>query len=257
MIESLTPVRAAPLPCKICGNAAALYGVVDFHKSCNEERAGRLPLSGVPIYYRRCASCGFLFTDAFDRWSDEQFKTHIYNAGYHLVDPDYQSCRPNNNAAMVGRLWGKHRTQFSVLDYGGGNDAFCAALRADGFPRAITYDPMEPEHAQRPQGTFELVTCFETLEHLPDPAAGVARIVECVAEPGFVLFSTLVQPEDFAAKGLDWWYVGPRNGHISIFTRQALALLWERHGYTFGSFNDDMHVAFRTLPSFAAHLLKQ
>ena len=70
MIGSLKPVSAATSPCKICGGAAALYGVVDFHKSCVEVQGARLPLSGVPIYYRRCASCEFLFTDAFDGWSD-------------------------------------------------------------------------------------------------------------------------------------------------------------------------------------------
>jgi len=26
---------------------------------------------------------------------------------------------------------------------------------------------------------FDLVTCFETLEHLPDPTSGIAQIIEC------------------------------------------------------------------------------
>jgi hypothetical protein len=74
----LKPASTAVCPCKICGGPAALYGVVDFHKSCNEMRGVRFSLSGVPIYYRRCADCKFLFTDAFDDWNDEQFKTYIY-----------------------------------------------------------------------------------------------------------------------------------------------------------------------------------
>ena len=63
------------------------------------------------------------------------------------------------------------------------------------------------------------MTCFETLEHLPDPLDGIAKIVECVAEPGAVFYSTLTQPDDFDKQGVSWWYVGPRNGHISIFTQ--------------------------------------
>ena len=174
MIDSLKPASAAALPCKICGSATALYGVVDFNKSCGEANGIRLPLSGVPIYYRRCANCEFLFTDAFDGWSDEQFKAHIYNDGYGAVDPDYETVRPHSNADVVKQLWGPHKAQTRVLDYGGGNDAFCAALRADGFPVAVSYDPMVPAHARRPQGKFEVVTCFETLEHLPDPVGGIA-----------------------------------------------------------------------------------
>jgi 2-polyprenyl-3-methyl-5-hydroxy-6-metoxy-1,4-benzoquinol methylase len=64
-------------------------------------------------------------------------------------------------------------------------------------PVAITYDPTMPEHASRPQRKFNLVTSFETLEHLPDPLAGLAKIIECVAEPGVVFYSTLTLPEDF------------------------------------------------------------
>jgi Methyltransferase domain len=252
--STLKPVSAAPAPCKICANAAPLFGVVDFHKSCEEVRGVRLPLSGVPIYYRRCQTCGFLFTDAFDNWSDHQFKANIYNDEYHVVDPEYRTARPTANAEVLAKLWGPLKSATSVLDFGGGNDAFCAVLRQHGFPLALTYDPMVPEFAQRPPGKFNLVTCFETLEHLPDPAAGISALVECVAEPGLVFYSTLLQPANLSDCGLAWWYVGPRNGHISVFTPQALAISWARHGYKTISFNSTVHLAFRTLPSFLAHL---
>src|SRR5580693_4482079 len=130
---------------------------------------------------------------------------------------------------------------------GGGNDAFCTALRASGFPVAVTYDPMVPEYAHRPDGKFDLVTCFETLEHLPDPAAGIAQIIEFAAEPGLILFTTLLLPADFDKQRLNWWYVGPRNGHVSIFSKQALTAAWKRYGYKIASFNDNNHFAFRTL----------
>jgi 2-polyprenyl-3-methyl-5-hydroxy-6-metoxy-1,4-benzoquinol methylase len=124
----------------------------------------------------------------------------------------------------------------------------CTSLRANGFLEAVTYDPMVPEYARQPEGKFDLVTCFETLEHLPDPVAGIERIVDCVAEPGAVFYSTLTQPADFDKQGVGWWYVGPRNGHISMFTKQALALAWARHGFKTAALNDNLHLAFRTMP---------
>jgi SAM-dependent methyltransferase len=254
MIGTLKPVSMASVPCKICGGAAALYGVVDFNKACEEVRGTRLPLCGIPIYYRRCANCSFLFTDAFDDWSVEQFKEHIYNDGYQAVDPDYQTARPHANADAVARLWGAVKAQTRVLDYGGGNDAFCAGLRANGFPLAVTYDPMVPQFACLPDEKFDLVTCFETLEHLPDPAAGIALIVECAADPGLIFFTTCVQPGEFQNVGLNWWYVGPRNGHISIFSRQALSLAFGQHGYQVASLSDNVHLAFHTLPPYLSHL---
>jgi hypothetical protein len=255
-MTSLKPVSPAPMPCKICGDPSPLYGVTDFHKCCEEARGKRLPLSGIPIYYRRCENCGFLFTDAFDDWGKAEFKAHIYNAGYIAVDPDYENKRPRERAGLVFRLFGSHKEQLCVLDYGGGNDVLCSTLRAEGFSAATTYDPFVPEFAQRPDGTFNLVTCFETLEHMPEPMAGITSILASLAEPGLVLFSTLLQPQDFEKTGLNWWYVGPRNGHVSIFSRDALMLAWKHHGCRIASFDDNVHIAFRTIPEFAKHLFK-
>ena len=245
---ALKPASREPLPCKICGGPAALYGVVDFNKSCAEYRGVRLPLSGVPVDYCRCAACGFLFTDVFDGWSDEQFKLHIYNGEYLFVDPDYGEKRPRKCAEMVAALWAQRKAQTRVLDFGGGNDVLCSVLRAKGFRAAQTYDPMVPQHAQPPQGKFDLITCFEAFEHMHDPSAGIAQMVGCLAETGLVLYSTVVQPAGFETCGLDWCYVAPRNGHISIFTRKALSIAWARHGYTNISLTDDLHLAFGKLP---------
>jgi len=236
----------AHVACKICGGPSSLYGVTDLSRSCEVRLS--TPLSGVPVYYRRCPSCGFLFTDAFDDWGIGEFKSHIYNDEYIIYDPDYKERRPNLNAKTVGDLWTDFKSTMRVLDYGGGNDVFCSALRARGFKEAISYDPMVPEHSGRPDGKFDLVTCFETLEHLPDPLDGIAKIVEFVAEPGAVFYSTLTQPGDFDHKGMSWWYVGPRNGHVSIFTKQALAAAWAKFGFKTASLNDGIHLSFRTLP---------
>jgi SAM-dependent methyltransferase len=246
------PASTAPQPCKICGGDTALDGVVDFNKSCHEQQGVRLPLTGVPVYYRRCAACGFLFTDALDDWGIEDFRAHIYNDDYHAIDPDYLSDRPRSNAAVVANYWGELKTNIRVLDFGGGNDAFCAALRAKGFTATATYDPMVPAYAHRPDGKFELVTSFETFEHLPDPAAGIASILESVAEPGLIFYSTLLPPDDTC--GVAWWYVAPRNGHVSIFSRKALAAAWGRYGYKTVSVSNAAHFAFRTLPAYLAPL---
>jgi 2-polyprenyl-6-hydroxyphenyl methylase/3-demethylubiquinone-9 3-methyltransferase len=90
---------------------------------------------------------------------------------------------------------------------------------------------------------------------MPDPMAGIAALLTSLAEPGLVLFSTLLQPQNFDQLGVNWWYVGPRNGHVSIFSRNALILAWRHHGYLTASFNEDKHLAFRTLPAFAKHVV--
>jgi SAM-dependent methyltransferase len=253
MIECLKPLSAAASSCKICGGQASLFGVVDFNRSCEDWREVFFPLSGVPVYYRRCAECKFLFTDAFDDWSIEQFKTHIYNDAYKLIDPEYESARARTNADAVARLWGAVKTETRLLDYGGGNGTFCALLRDAGFPVAVTFDPMVPEHATPPEGKFDLVTSFETFEHLPDPAA-IASILEFIAEPGIVFFTTALQPADIEKQRLNWWYAAPRNGHVSLFSTEALRRAWGRHGYKVATLAGSFHFAFRTLPPLLAHV---
>jgi SAM-dependent methyltransferase len=190
----LRAATTAPVACKICDGPSPLYGVADMNRPCLVGH--NVPLSGIPIYYRRCPACGFLFTDAFDDWGHDEFKAHIYNDDYIVFDPDYKDRRPTANAALIAKFWSAHKGNMRVLDYGGGNDVFCAALRASGFKEAVTYDPMVPEHSHQPVGKFDLVTCFETLEHLPDPIAGISKIAELVADPGAVFYSTLTQPEN-------------------------------------------------------------
>jgi 2-polyprenyl-6-hydroxyphenyl methylase/3-demethylubiquinone-9 3-methyltransferase len=251
----LRPANPAALPCKVCGGAAPLFGVVDFAKSCEESRGKFLPLTGAAVYYRRCQVCGLVFSDSFDDWSDADFEARIYNETYVEVDPDYVEIRPNNCATLVANTFGAAAGALDVLDYGGGSGIFAARLREQGFRSATTYDAFAPAFRERPQRRFNLVTCFETLEHMADPVRGAADIVDLLDEDGLVLFSTLVQPANFEAVGLKWPYVGPRNGHITLHTRQSLARLFARFGLAMASFDDNIHMAYRTLPAFARHLM--
>lgn len=248
------PPAPETCPCKICGKVSPLYGAVDFNRHCGVGRVS-LPESGMPIRYHRCPSCGFLFTAALDTWGPDEFRDEIYNNEYILVDPDYAEARPAANAAFLAELFSPARESLTVLDYGGGSGRLADALVRNGFLAAETYDPLNPRFAELPGRRFPIVACFETLEHVPDPSQEIARIAGCVAEEGIVVFSTLVQPEDFDRIGLAWWYLAPRNGHISLFTRKALAHVWWQQRFHVISLSDNLHFAFRTIPRFALHSL--
>jgi hypothetical protein len=209
MIDPLKPVTTAPTLCKICGGAAPLYSVVDFNKSCEEANGLKLSLVGVPVYYRRCANCHFVFTAPSTTGAPTSSRrTSIMTT----IAWSIRTIRPRGRAVMP-RSWrgsGASTRRIPALDYGGGNGEFCTVLRESGFPVAETFDPMVPEFSRRPNGKFDLVTSFETLEHLPDPMAGIASPLESAADPGVVLFTTLVQPAEFDNFGVNWWYIGPR-----------------------------------------------
>ena len=249
----LTIVDPEPCSCKICGNPSPLFGVVDFHKSCIEAQGKRLDLSGNPIYYRRCTVCGFAFTREFDDWSTQAFLTHIYNHDYVLVDPDYVAARPASNAKVVAETFLASRNDLSILDFGGGSGLLAQTLVQNGF-HATTYDPFS-SLAKRPTGPFNLITCFEVMEHSPFPGQTVSEMNLLLADEGIVLFSTLTQPANFDELRLHWWYASPRNGHVSLYSRRSLTLLFQQQGLQLVSLSDLLHVAYRKLPAFAAHLV--
>jgi 2-polyprenyl-6-hydroxyphenyl methylase/3-demethylubiquinone-9 3-methyltransferase len=241
-----------PVECKVCRAPSLLYGVVDFHKSCIEAQGKQLALSGRPIYYRRCQRCSFIFTTAFDAWDFEAFRRNIYNDDYVIVDPDYVEVRPAGNATVIAQSFADAKASMTILDYGGGAGLLAAQLREQGFT-ADTYDPFS-EFKELPAEPFDLITCFEVMEHVPSPQKTVAEMVGLMKKPGAILFSTLVQPANIASIGLNWWYASPRNGHISLYTTASLATLFAAHGMKVGSFSENLHIAFGEIPAFAAKL---
>jgi SAM-dependent methyltransferase len=253
---SIEPICPKQSTCKCCGALALLYGVVDFHKNCEIYRRKVLDTSGIPIYYYRCPACQFLFTTVFDLFTTNDFLRHIYNDDYLLVDPDYQEARPRANAAFLCSLFSAVQPG-SILDYGGGNGVLAESLRAAGFPRAETYDPFVTRHATRPIDRFDCIVCFEVLEHSTDPARALAEMNELVEPTGLILFSTMLQPAEIDRLGLNWWYAGPRNGHVSLYSRSSLEKLVQPLGFQLGSFNENYHVLYREVPRFASHFIKQ
>lgn len=244
-------------PCKICGGNAPLAWVTDFSRTCREREGFFTPLSGQPVYYRRCEVCGFAFTNDFDAWTPDDFRLRVYNDDYALIDPDHTERRPSEYAKTIRRAFGDAICSLSMLDYGGRDGEL--ASRLTGFASAATYDPMVPEHSYRPDAAFDLVTCLETLEHCPDPMATARDIAALTRPDGLVIASTLCFPTELAHDdrnfGAVWWYAAPRNGHISLFTRDALTRMWNEVGMQCVMFSDSSHIAFREIPAWAAHLL--
>ena len=248
--------HAPTLPCRICGSTAPLFDVCDFANHCFRPATGPAELSGIAVYYYRCRDCGLLFSPLTDGWTTEDFRARIYTDDYAAFDPEIDDERPSANAALVEKLFGDHRSSLSLLDFGGGDGALARMLKQKGFANARSCDPIRHPDESPPQGRFDLVTCFEVLEHANDPLAMVRDLADLTGPDGMVLFSTLLQPPDIDVQRLRWWYAAPRNGHVSLYTAAALAAAWKAAGMNCASFGNSLHVAFRQPPSFAARLFR-
>jgi SAM-dependent methyltransferase len=251
----MTRATSPSQSCPICDGAIALLGVVDFNKSCEEARGKFLPPAGVPVQYSRCERCGFCFVPEMYEWSLEDFATKIYNSHYAEVDPDYLDARPRGYANTLMQMFQGAATEIRHLDYGGGNGLLSNIL-ADAGWYSTSYDPFVNHEIRVDDfGKFDLITAFEVFEHVPNPRRLSADLGSLLDEDGILLFSTLLSDGNISTEqALTWWYASPRNGHISLYSRESLAILGTRESFKFGSFSVNLHAYWRRLPAWGRHL---
>jgi 2-polyprenyl-6-hydroxyphenyl methylase/3-demethylubiquinone-9 3-methyltransferase len=127
-------------------------------------------------------------------------------------------------------------------------------LREAGFRNVEVYDPFVPQHAKKPEGKFDIITMFEVLEHSPTPKETMADLSSMLADEGVVMMSTMLQPKNMDSIGVNWWYLAPRNGHVSMHSRRSLTRLAAPFGMRSGSVNDGFHILVRGKPAFAGHI---
>ena len=220
--QSLSPL------CKICGSASAPFDIVDFAKTCNADIYA-LGLSGIAVVFFRCDRCDFLFTTLFDDFSPEEMGSAIYNAAYSEVDPDFISRRPQTNAIFIESMLRPAKRETIGLDYGGGQGLTAQLMRNDGW-RFDNLDPFgNTEMDQCNSGRYTVCTAFEVFEHLPDPVTSLSEIVALASPDRFMMIigTHLSDSSVNNATRLSWWYAAPRNGHISLFSKKAMAWLAE------------------------------
>jgi 2-polyprenyl-6-hydroxyphenyl methylase/3-demethylubiquinone-9 3-methyltransferase len=213
-----------PPACKVCAAPTRLFDSVDFNKHCGAPPS-MFGESGIFVEYFRCDRCGLLFTNLIDDWSAAEMTEFIYNADYIKVDPEYIGARAQRTAEHLAPLL-KSCRELRILDYGSGSGVFAEAMGTHGFKKVESYDPLSSP--QRPSGTFDLITCFESLEHAPQPRDTFAEFAGQLSRKGTVLIGQSLQPDDIEEIRGQWWYLAPRNGHVSFFTHDTFLELAER-----------------------------
>jgi SAM-dependent methyltransferase len=139
-----------------------------------------------------------------------------------------------------------------LLDVGAASGAFLEEARGAGFEVAgVEPSPGMASHAAArglrvwaapieaadvPRGSFDVVTCFDVLEHVVDPVAALRRFRDWLAPGGRV---ALCVP-DFGGwwarlSGARWAMVTPRE-HLHYFTRRTLARALRVAGFSRPSF---------------------
>lgn len=227
--------------CPICQGHGDHNADIPFSKSCEVfDSAGEL------IEYLTCRECGFSWAPELCAKDKDWFSVNIYNADYHLFDPEYDGARAARQAQNIIYAYHWARKQIRHLDFGSGNGLLTERLKRAGFD-SVAYDPFV--HLEAPAGRFNLITCFEVFEHVPDPQQLMRHLASYLDDTGILIASTLLS--DDQGPLLDWWYASPRNGHISLYSGRSLGELAVQHSLRAHISSEGTHSFFRNLPAWA------
>jgi SAM-dependent methyltransferase len=166
------------------------------------------------------------------------------NAAYYLDETNLRSCH-----VKLAWVRGFLKDGASLLDVGANYGHFLKAAQA-AYPAAVGFDlsPQavrwsrhhfrvrnhtaslyDPPRALR--GPYEGVTCWDVIEHVPDPLAALDNLRALVA-PGGYLFLSTPDAGSLVARlmGRAWHYLDPEQ-HLHLFSRSNLGRALRRAGF--------------------------
>jgi Methyltransferase domain len=218
------------LTCKICGGATEAFGE-------------SVVLGRYRARYSRCTTCGYVAVDD-PHWLAESYADRAIAA----LDTGIVVRNLWLAEAVDALLRWRLRDVRRALDYGGGTGLFVRLMRDRGHdfhwldPHCANVFALGFEAAD--DQTFDLVTCFEVAEHLPDPIPVFERLA---ARAPAMLLTTELLPATNNRPG-EWHYYAPETGHhVGFFTMTSLQRLAQRLGRHFASDGRMLH-AITTKP---------
>jgi hypothetical protein len=223
-------VHAGSAPaCKICDADTRVVFRVPSAKATGHE----IPDAPDDCTYYECTNCRFCFTDLLDG----RDLAPVYGMQYWKEqDPDWHGRTPEmlRLALLASSLLPARPWALDILDFGCGMGTFVETAREKLGLQVWGHDIIEPEFGKefflRALGPrqFDLALSVEVVEHLVDPVGALTPVVRSLRPSGVFAFQTAHY--DPATCGRDWWYVGPANGHVSLFSAGALDVLFKRLG---------------------------
>jgi SAM-dependent methyltransferase len=231
MARKIATPPAAAVQCKVCGSPVREV----FRLPSSKQTGQPMPNSADDCPYYECRRCHFLFATLHD-WIDH---TTLYDETYWKTqDPDWYG-RVSETLRLV--LLSQSFLDIApwwlrVLDFGCGMGTFVEVARRQLQMQVWGTDIIEPRFGREwfvrsgdiAAAQFDVIVACEVIEHLTDPVGLFDQIKRWLKRGGVFAFQTAYY--DPGACGRDWWYIGPANGHVSLYSARSFDVLAKRLG---------------------------
>jgi len=130
---------------------------------------------------------------------------------------------------LANTLINKPPWELKILDFGCGMGTFVSAAREQLQMQIWGTDIVMPKFGREwflprvPRQGFDIVVACEVVEHLPDPLTTLKEVRSYLSRGGVFAFQTAYY--DPASCGRDWWYIGPANGHVSLYSAASFEII--------------------------------
>jgi len=215
--------------CKICGETSVEAFAIPRSKLTGQP----IPEAPDDCVYYECTHCRFCFTDILDTVDHAR----VYDESYWKEqDPDWHGRVTETlrlvllaNALRQAAPW-----SMEILDFGCGMGTFLQTAREKLNMQVWGHDINEPRFGREfylkelPEGRFDIIVSCEVLEHLPFPVELLRPVLKSLKPGGVFAYQTAYY--DPAVCKRDWWYIGPANGHVSLYSVGAFDVLFRKLG---------------------------
>jgi len=256
--SAMSAVFSPPERCRLCGSTTL--------KERGSKRGKFRPLD---FHFYECKSCSFLFVAPVvgpDIYDDRYYRGEGPDplVNYESEYTNYATTTRNYEFIDLYRLAKEHFQKYPAafteepirwLDFGCGAGGLLKFLRdrtavqvrdqerqieASGYDvgsyaaKLSTVDNLKiwdwQELEELPTGHFQIITCIEVVEHLPEPFSVIELLARLLAPDGLLLLTTGNLKSPLAALlGLGFPYCVPEI-HVSYFTPFALRRVYARVG---------------------------
>lgn len=191
----------------------------------------------------KCNDCGYIFSDALDSLTAEQWGEFYAYPLYLDFDPGAVTQRRKDRTKAlikhVEKKFGINKPK--ILHHGNGNCQSAVELLAEGYDVYTTFDHLENWSRSLStteaewMGDFDIVCSIEVAEHFADPIAEFKQAISFLGSGG-VFCGTTCMNNGISIQNMvkdDWHYTKPHTlnaGHVSLYSLESLEKIAKKIG---------------------------